>query len=60
MTVKIYKDSDTACCPHCGSTDIEGHSVDINGHFANQDCSCNECEGEWADVYKLEKCYYVK
>lgn len=41
-------------CPFCGSTDIEGDQVTIDAGKAYQPVGCNDCEGEWTDVYKLE------
>lgn len=40
-------------CPSCGSTNIDGHSVDIDAGYATQDVSCHDCDAEWTDQYKL-------
>jgi len=40
-------------CPYCGSADIVGGSVEIDGNGAHQDVTCNECNREWSDVYVL-------
>lgn len=42
-----------AKCPFCGATDIEGHEVTIDSGKAYQPVGCNECEGEWTDVYTM-------
>lgn len=38
-------------CPVCGSTEIEGYFIEIDGTFAFQECSCNDCESTWLDRY---------
>ena len=40
-------------CPICGSDNISGRSVQIDGNDAWQDVSCFECEAEWEDLYQL-------
>lgn len=43
------------CCPCCGSDEIEGDSVEIDGREALQECSCSECGAEWEDHYQLSR-----
>lgn len=43
------------CCPCCGSDEIEGESIEIDGREALQDCSCSECGAEWEDRYQLAR-----
>lgn len=40
-------------CPSCGSDEIEGGSVSIEGKKAIQECSCLNCESQWKDTYSL-------
>lgn len=40
-------------CPFCGSHDIEGGAVEIDGGIAYQPVSCLECDSEWTDTYAL-------
>jgi hypothetical protein len=40
-------------CPECGNVNIEGDSVDIEGHGARQGVGCEDCGAVWHDVYQL-------
>ena len=40
-------------CYMCGSTNIEGGSVEIDSGMAKQSEWCNHCEHEWEDNYTL-------
>lgn len=40
-------------CPCCGSDEIEGGTVSIQGKKAVQECSCMTCESQWEDTYSL-------
>jgi hypothetical protein len=40
-------------CPACGSDDIGGASIAIEAGCAFQNVSCNVCDAEWTDEYKL-------
>lgn len=40
-------------CPNCGSADIEGSSVTIDGGSATQRIDCMACDHRWFDVYQL-------
>lgn len=42
-------------CPICGSTAIEGGSMNADGGSAWGSCSCGECGAEWRDVYHLKE-----
>ncbi|MDO7085533.1 hypothetical protein WNY51_18100 [Pseudocolwellia sp. AS88] len=37
----------------CRSTDIDGESISVEGAYAVQDVSCNECGTQWKDTFKL-------
>lgn len=41
------------CCPYCKSESITGESLDIEGKHASQKVSCQDCEREWLDIYRL-------
>mgnify|MGYP001612083688 CR=1 FL=1 len=42
-------------CPYCGSPDITGKSIDVDGSTATQEvgCDANDCGRSWIDVYTL-------
>ena len=40
-------------CPNCGSEQIEGGSIDVEGENAYQQVSCNDCDQQWNDIYQL-------
>lgn len=41
-------------CPKCGSSDIEGESVEVCAGTAEQPVSCNACDSTWTERYALE------
>lgn len=49
---KYIKDKSNEC-PKCGCDCVEGGHVEIDAGGAWQPVSCNECEAEWVDIYKL-------
>jgi len=53
MTSEKYAEIRGMCCPSCGSSDIQGESIEVSAGFAAQDCMCNECLAEWRDEYRL-------
>jgi hypothetical protein len=42
-------------CPFCGSDEIEGSSVEVDGGSAWQEVACNNCDSQWQDVYLLRE-----
>lgn len=40
-------------CPSCGSSDVEGGFVNIDGGTASQAVCCGECGAGWSDTYTL-------
>ena len=40
-------------CPYCGSADIEGSSLEVDGGSTIQKIYCLDCDREWTDVYQL-------
>lgn len=50
---QIYVQKGGSCCPFCGSDQIEGSSIDVDGGHALQKVGCNDCDAEWNDVYRL-------
>jgi len=40
-------------CPYCGSEDIVGESIEIEGATSKQKVSCSDCYKEWNDIYTL-------
>lgn len=51
--VAAYFKADGMKCLYCGSSDIEGESVTVDGGGAWQDISCSECHATWSDIYTL-------
>lgn len=54
---KLTSDEYVACrgtkCPNCGSDQINGGSVDIEGGGCSQECWCSDCHARWWDAYQL-------
>ncbi len=46
-------DIDPSKCPHCGSDDIRGEAVDVDGYEASQQVCCESCNTSWDEVYGL-------
>lgn len=40
-------------CPFCGSEDIVGDSIEVDGNCTWQEVKCSICDAEWRDVYTL-------
>jgi len=40
-------------CPYCGSDEIEGRFVEVDGASARQEVGCGMCERKYVDVYRL-------
>ena len=40
-------------CPKCGSDQVEGRSIDVQGEQCFQPVMCLSCEAQWDDVYQL-------
>ena len=40
-------------CPHCGSEQIVGGSIEIDAGRAYQEITCQACEASWVDGYTL-------
>lgn len=53
LSQEDYVRFNSARCPFCFSENIEGTAFDTDGAGASQDCFCNDCEGEWLDIYTL-------
>lgn len=51
-TEKYLKNSSR--CMFCGSSNIEGGFVDIDGRVAAQPVRC-ECGAHWQDIYELKE-----
>jgi len=50
---KKYLEQRGLACPFCGSWDIAGGSMDFEAGEIAQRISCDECNEQWTDVYKL-------
>lgn len=40
-------------CPHCGSDDLDSGAKNSDNGEVYIDVSCNSCDREWVEVYKL-------
>jgi Zn ribbon nucleic-acid-binding protein len=40
-------------CPYCGSEDITGSHMEVDGRDAWQEVTCTNCGRDWRDVYRL-------
>ena len=52
--IRRHVESGGVCCPRCGSADISGDEVDIEGGLAIQEVGCVECSILWRDIYALK------
>lgn len=50
-----YLAENSTICPHCRSFHIQGSAVSIDGNLAQQNMSCNDCDAEWTDIYRLDR-----
>ena len=55
-----YIASGGTICPFCGSSNIEGGSVEVHAGYATQDVICLKCEQEWQDCYILAGFIYPR
>ena len=53
MNKEEYIETGGTSCPFCGSGEIEGGFVEVNGGSAHQKIRCLLCGEEWHDIYKL-------
>jgi hypothetical protein len=53
MTDAQYVARGGNCCPSCGSHDISGGSITVDGRTAYQGVTCADCDAEWNDTYQL-------
>ena len=51
--VEEYIEEGGCTCLYCGSTNLDGGSIDIDAGLAWQPVYCNDCGSEWQDVYVL-------
>lgn len=51
--INHYVTADGSICISCGSDNIEGGSIDIEGTQATQEIRCLVCDASWYDVYAL-------
>lgn len=40
-------------CPFCGSRNIRGEHIEVEGGKAYQEVGCDDCDKSWLDEYKL-------
>lgn len=40
-------------CPACGSGDLDGHFIEVDGRQAWQPVDCRACGASWVDTYML-------
>ena len=49
-----YLETKGTACPFCGSEQLDGGFVEIDGGHAYQPMSCLEGGKQWSDVYVLD------
>jgi len=50
---KQYLKDGGSRCPVCGSEDITGAAMDVEGEYHIQEMGCSVCDASWNDVFKL-------
>lgn len=40
-------------CPYCTSRNVEAGNVSVHGTEASQHVKCEDCKGEWHDIFHL-------
>jgi hypothetical protein len=53
LTSKGYVAKGGGVCPVCHDDQIEGDSIEVDGHTCWQNISCLSCGAEWTDYYEL-------
>ena len=51
--IQKYVEDGGVHCPYCGSTDLDCSLMNQDGPIAFQEISCNGCDKQWTDIYKL-------
>mgnify|MGYP001565147231 CR=1 FL=1 len=51
--IKRYVNKGFSKCPFCKSDDIQGDSIEVDGHSVWQEIECMNCQAEWTDIYTL-------
>lgn len=50
---KRNKETTPGICPGCGSEDVNFEDVDFQADTNYQECSCNDCDCRWHEIYKF-------
>ena len=50
---ETYRDREGNQCPACGSEQVRGGFVEVDGGWAHQRVDCLDCECSWLDDYAL-------
>lgn len=53
MTDTEYLQAGGNKCPFCESDQVEGSEINIDTKSAWQEVRCNDCGGDWNDLYQL-------
>ena len=53
MTSQAYVKKGGGVCPLCQGNQIEGGYIEVDGSGASQEVSCQDCQAEWMDYYRL-------
>lgn len=48
-----YVENGGVVCPYCGSGNLDGGFVEIDGGGASQTVRCLDCYRSWTDLYTL-------
>ncbi len=60
MDIGLYVADQGVRCPSCGSSDLDGSQLDVDGGTASQEMGCSSCDAEWVDMYKLTGYAYLE
>jgi hypothetical protein len=53
LSQDAYKAGCGSICPNCGSSNVEGDSIDIDAGVATQEDGCLACDASWKSSYQL-------
>ena len=53
LTSEEYAEERGSVCPFCGSYELTGDSVEVDGNGASQKIRCCACHNVWVDIYTL-------
>jgi len=60
MPEEAANTADKGKCPICGSEQIDGGFINIEGVEAVQEMTCTECGASWDEVYTFSRRYNIE